>query len=412
MARNRGQQAGSPPRSDEPPGPEPGLIPRLVSRLLWVFGIAAVVIPLVAARAAVMRFPEGSAFGATFTAVLAALLGSALLEGGLVWVFRFLLGTQFDEARRRHRAVKESKLLCQESRRILRKHSYRIKPELAREIAGHQEALRGALKERSFETIRVELGTLDDLVDRHLAFARKSTVREYAESIGVAVLIALLLRSFVVEAFKIPSGSMIPTLQVGDHIFVNKFIYGLGYPLSGEKFWIYSAPKRGDVIVFKYPEDKDKDFIKRVIGIAGDSVAIRDNYVYLNGKVLPRRKLGVVHYEDITDEISPPQVRQGVADEYTETIDDKQFSIYLNQGYQTGGCPPTAHFGCTEPAKVPDGAVFVMGDNRDNSHDSRFWGYVPVAYIKGKALFIWYSGDPTQNLLRGLRPARFGHVVR
>src|SRR5262249_37663136 len=276
-----------------------------------------------------------------------------------------------------------------------------------------QEALARAVAERDFALIRERLGALDELVDRHLGGARKSTAREYAESIGVAILIALFLRSFVVEAFKIPSASMVPTLKVGDHIFVNKFIYGLGRPLSGVKFWIYGKPQRGDVIVFKSPEDpENKDFIKRVVAVEGDTVEIRQTLVYVNGQQVPRQHIGVMTYTDISDEALPHRVETYKVDEYRETLDGRQFSIYLKLGYHTSGCQLGARYACSGPLRVPPGKVFVMGDNRDNSSDSRYWGFVPAEYIKGKAMFIWYSGDPTRDLFTGLRLERFGHLVR
>jgi signal peptidase I len=323
------------------------------------------------------------------------------------YVIKMVISDEFDEARRRRMALKEGRLLANEAARIVRRHGYRVSESIVRELKGHAEALRAAVRAHEFEALRAEMTTVDELIDKHLDFGRKSTLREYAESIGVAVLIALLLRSFVVEAFKIPSGSMIPTLKVGDHIFVNKFIYGLGWPLSGVKFWRYGKPHRGDVIVFKYPEEPDKDFIKRVVAIEGDTVEIRDGRVLLNGQVLPREHVGVLTYTDISDEVSPPRVESRVADEWRETIDGKPFSIYTNVGASASVCS----WGCGKPIKVPEGKVFVMGDNRDNSHDSRYWGFVPDEFIKGKALFIWYSGDPTRPFPTGVRLDRLGHLV-
>ncbi|HJZ84134.1 MAG TPA: signal peptidase I [Polyangia bacterium] len=389
-------------------GPEPRPFVRAIAYFYWSYVVLFITIGLVVA----VWVGEGFPLEKRALAKVGLFAIAVAVTAGIAGALRLILGAEFDEAMRRRRAAKEARLLCQETRRILRKHGYRVKPEIAREISSHEQALRAALASGDFEKLKSELGTLDELVDKHLQSARKSTVREYAESIGVAVLIALLLRSFVVEAFKIPSGSMIPTLKVGDHIFVNKFVYGLGYPLSGIKFWIYNKPKRGDVIVFKYPEDPDKDFIKRVIGVEGDTVEIRHGFVFLNGHKLPREHVGVVNYTDISDDVTPPRIEQRTADEYKETIDGRRFSIFLNVGFQSGGCPPPARYGCGEPITVPADRVFVMGDNRDNSHDSRFWGFVPDNYIKGKALFIWYSGDPTKTLPTGIRIERLGHLVR
>src|SRR5262249_28885192 len=132
--------------------------------------------------------------------------------------------------------------------------------------------------------------TLDETMDDHLSFARKSTFREHAESIGVAIAVALLLRAFVVEAFQIPSGSMIPTLEVGDHIFVSKFSYGLSIPFTDTKIFKYAIPKRGDIIVFKKPGETDTDYIKRVIGLPGDTVETRQGQLYVNGNEIHRER--------------------------------------------------------------------------------------------------------------------------
>src|SRR5882724_11961459 len=151
------------------------------------------------------------------------------------------------------RARLEGRHLIKESRRILKRKSYRIPEVTAALVATQADAVEEALKGQDLERVRKAIAALDDTMDEHLAFARKSTVREYSESIGVAVAIALLLRAFVVEAFQIPSGSMIPTLEVGDHIFVSKFAYGLGIPFTNVKILELNQPERGDVIVFKYP---------------------------------------------------------------------------------------------------------------------------------------------------------------
>ncbi|HEY6476835.1 MAG TPA: signal peptidase I, partial [Polyangia bacterium] len=161
-------------------------------------------------------------------------------------------------------AQNEGRHLVKEAQRILRRKSYRIPAAVAAEINADITAVNEALGGEDLDQLRKTIGALDDAMDKNLAFARKSTVREYSESIGVAVAVALLLRAFVVEAFKIPSGSMIPTLMIGDHIFVNKFIYGVRIPWTNIKYGMdYRKPKRGEVIVFIYPKNPDQDFIKR-----------------------------------------------------------------------------------------------------------------------------------------------------
>lgn len=184
---------------------------------------------------------------------------------------------------------------------------------------------------------------------------RKSTLREYAEAIGLAILLALFVRTFVVQAFKIPSGSMLPTLQIGDHILVVKSIYGLRLPFANKVLIPVQTPQRGDIIVFIYPVDPTKDFIKRVVGLPGDKVEVRNRKVYINDEPV-RGDHG--YYDD--PELYPVMVK------------------------------PRDEFG---PVVVPPEKYFVMGDNRDHSYDSRFWGFVDMEAIRGKAFMIYWSWD-------------------
>ncbi|OQX13798.1 MAG: signal peptidase I [Desulfobulbaceae bacterium A2] len=189
----------------------------------------------------------------------------------------------------------------------------------------------------------------------------KSVLREYVEAIAFAILLALCIRTFVVQAFKIPSGSMLPTLKIGDHLLVNKFVYGVRLPFAGTMLVPLGTPRPSDVIVFKYPQDPKLDYIKRVVAVAGQTVEVRDKAVYVEGK--PLEESHAVH------------------------LDDKRLSARVS---------PRDQFG---PVTVPPGKVFVMGDNRDNSYDSRFWGFVDLKDIRGKALFIYWSWDIDQPLL-------------
>ncbi|MEW6264429.1 MAG: signal peptidase I [Thermodesulfobacteriota bacterium] len=190
----------------------------------------------------------------------------------------------------------------------------------------------------------------------------KSTLREYAEAIGLAVLLALFIRTFVVQAFKIPSGSMLPTLQIGDHILVVKSIYGVRLPFINKVLIPVKEPQRDDVIVFIYPVDPDKDFIKRVVGVPGDKIEVRNKKLYLNDQPV---KNDHGFYED--PELYPTTVK------------------------------PRDDFG---PVKIPPHKLFVMGDNRDHSYDSRFWGFVDYDAVKGKAWFIYWSWDADRWRLR------------
>lgn len=202
---------------------------------------------------------------------------------------------------------------------------------------------------------------------------KKSNIRETIEAVVVAFLIAIVIRTFVIQAFKIPSGSMIPTLLVGDHILVNKFLLGTPVDIPFTNITLFRMPglrkvQRGDVIVFKYPEDPKRDFIKRVIGVGGDVVMEKDKVVYVNG-----RRLVEPYTQHVDEEIKPGQF-------------DKR-----------------DNFG---PVAVPEGDVFVMGDNRDQSYDSRFWGFVDDSQIKGKAIIIYWSWDSDKTWVR------FGRIGR
>jgi signal peptidase I len=201
-----------------------------------------------------------------------------------------------------------------------------------------------------------------------LAIRRKSVIREYSESIIIAILLALVIRTYLVQAFKIPSGSMEDTLAIGDHLLVNKFIYGTKIPFTTTSVIKLRDPRQGDVIVFEYPEDPSKDFIKRVVGTPGDVVEGKDKKVFVNGK--PYENPHEIHKEK---EIIPKEMN------------------------------PRDTFG---PVSVPANSYFVMGDNRDRSYDSRFWGFVSRDKIKGLAFIKYWSWDREK-----FRP-RFGNIGR
>lgn len=200
---------------------------------------------------------------------------------------------------------------------------------------------------------------------------KKSLLREYTEAIIIALLLALFIRGFVVQAFKIPSGSMIPTLLIGDHILVSKFIYGIRNPFTGSVLIPVTEPERLDVVVFKYPQNPAQDFIKRVVGVPGDTIEIVNKKLYVNGALL----------ED------DPGI-------------NKQDLILPS------GVSPRDNFG---PITVPEKSLFVMGDNRDNSHDSRFWKFVDFKDLKGKAFILYWSWDK-ENF--SVRWKRFGKIIR
>ena len=301
------------------------------------------------------------------------------------------------------RAHVEGRHLVREAQRILKKKSYRIPSGVATEVRANVAAVEAALAGDDLEQLRKSIAALDDSMDDHLAFARKSTVREYSESIGVAVAVALLLRAFVVEAFQIPSGSMIPTLEVGDHIFVSKFSYGLSIPFTDSKILQLAEPKRGDVIVFKFPQDHSVDYIKRVVGLPGDVIEMRQEELYINGKPVPRERIprvcddGEIHHNGVFDD----------CELWQETLGTKQHETIQEPG--RGG----RDFSRTV---VPAGNLFVMGDNRDNSSDSRVWGMVDMSLVKGRALVIWWSRAETEgwspvDWVKSIRWRRFFHSV-
>lgn len=198
----------------------------------------------------------------------------------------------------------------------------------------------------------------------------KSKLREYAEAILLAVVIAFFVRTFVIQAYKIPSGSMKPTLQIGDHILVSKFNYGVRLPLIRSMLIPVGKPKRGDIVVFIYPEDPSKDFIKRLIGLPGDIIEIRNKNILLNG--LP--------WSD-------------------------GHGVYVDNLIIPGSVQPRDNVG---PVTVPEDSIFVMGDNRDESYDSRFWGFVPMKDVLGKALIIYWSWDQENT---SVRLGRIGSIL-
>lgn len=193
----------------------------------------------------------------------------------------------------------------------------------------------------------------------------KKKVWEYTEAIITALILALIIRAYVVQAFKIPSGSMIPTLLIGDHILVNKFIYGTNIPFSDKRILIFKKPEKGDIIVFKYPENPKRDFIKRVIATEGDVIEGKNKLIYVNGMPLN--------------------------EPYIQHSDGR---VLLDKRDQFG------------PEEVPKGKMFVMGDNRDQSYDSRYWGFVDMNEVLGKAFILYWSWNKEKHWIRFNRIGR------
>jgi signal peptidase I len=305
-------------------------------------------------------------------------------------------------AAQKKRVRKEASALSAASRKALKRHGLRVPERQRDDIARAADLVDEAVARQDHDLICERMVKLQELGDQHLAFAKKSIFREYFDSIGVAVLVALLLRAFVVEAFKIPSGSMIPTLAVGDHIFVNKFLYGLRIPFTMTKFFEWRKPKRGEVIVFIWPVDHDKDFIKRVVAVEGDTVEVRRGVLFVNGKAVEHKRIpGEWKYWDFDEKNEVWREASGFREE--EELDGHRYITLHN----SDGDDFFNSHNDRSPVVVPKDSVFCMGDNRDNSNDSRFWGPVPLENVKGEALVVWFSqGQP-----EGMRWSRIGHLV-
>ena len=198
---------------------------------------------------------------------------------------------------------------------------------------------------------------------------KEPVIVEYSKSFFPVLLIVFLLRGFIVEPFRIPSGSMLPSLFIGDFILVNKFAYGIKMPVFNQVLYEMDKPQHGDVVVFKYPRDPGIDYIKRVVGVPGDHIAYYNKVLYVNGKKVERQRIG--------EYSGPGEPNQ--ATEYVEDLDGLEHSVLIIPGRP----------GLDAEYIVPEGHYFMMGDNRDNSNDSRYWGVVPEKYLVGKAFMIW-----------------------
>jgi len=207
---------------------------------------------------------------------------------------------------------------------------------------------------------------------------RESLIVEYAKAFFPVILVVFLLRSFLMEPFRIPSGSMLPTLKIGDFILVNKFAYGVRLPIANIKIVETGEPKRGDVMVFRFPNDPSVNFIKRVIGLPGDEIEYRNKTLYINGKEMPRKSSNENY------QIFEAGSRFVTTQQFDENLDGVVHKVLLD---------PTRSQANLKFQKVPEGHYFVMGDNRDYSNDSRYWGFVPEKNVVGKAILVWFSWD-------------------
>ncbi len=234
----------------------------------------------------------------------------------------------------------------------------------------------------------------------------KQKILRELRSLGLIILVIMIFRSIIVEPYRIPSGSMIPTLMIGDFILVNKFSYGLKLPFSdmfSDPIYLLgkSQPKRGDIIVFKFPSDPKVNYIKRVMAVPGDTFEIRDKIVYINNKALPMEE---INGKDFINQMEP-ELRENNWKFYKTQTGEHQHFVQV--------CPDNYFKTDYDKIIIPPGQFFVVGDNRDYSYDSRFWGFVPEQNIKGQAFFIWFSGTlPFLNEENfHLNPSRIGTII-
>lgn len=311
-----------------------------------------------------------------------------------------------------HVKPREAKRLFKQWRKLLKRKESKLGQHQIFELRLALDNLSRALEDKHQARINEAVFNCDRRFEQHLGFAQKSPLREYTESIFLAIIFALLLRAFVVEAFKIPTKSMVPTLLKGDHLFVNKFAYGLRLPFTTRRIIDLGLPDYGDVIVFIFPREsarqhlesmqdptallprtscidqksllEEKDYIKRVIGLPGDTVQVIDNVIHINDQPIKRT---VLYERSVTDYMAADREIESWSEE--ELFGRHYITISRHSASTTSG---SSTFG---PITVEDHHVFVMGDNRDNSSDSRCWGQVPVENIKGKAFIIWWSHGET-----------------
>ncbi len=291
---------------------------------------------------------------------------------------------------------KEAKKLLPEAKKLLKRAKSKLAQDRQKEVSDAILNLETVLKDND-TSCEPALDALKNVIEKRLKFVKKSASREVVESLLFALAFALVLRTFLVEPFKIPSRSMVPTLLEGDQLFVTKLSYGVRLPFYDKYVTRFSAPSRGEVIVFQFPRKEaalhlartnsncldpsslaeEKDYIKRIIGIEGDTIEVIDQVIYVNGEPVPQQ----------------PYYERTVSDYMFLTDKRREFwnkeihgdAVYTTITHEL----PSTHFG---PVKVEPNHVFVMGDNRDNSADSRCWGQVPIDNIKGRAQIIWWSG--------------------
>jgi signal peptidase I len=300
-----------------------------------------------------------------------------------------------------YRVRKKARQVYSETKNLYENNLSKVQPEIARLIKEKLGQAELAITNGNVSEIISTTDQLASINKEHLAKFGKSKLRQNAEALLFAVVLALVIRTFIVQPFKIPSGSMIPTLLIGDHLLVSKFIYGTKIPFSDKVVLPLREIKHGDVIVFRYPNNEHDPsktglhYIKRVVGLPGDKVDVDGRNLIINGEEVPLTLVGA--YQD---------ERFGTKyDKYQEDLLGKKHIVIYEQGreYTQRG---------NLPVVVPQGHVFVMGDNRDNSQDSRFWGFVPIHDIEGEAFITHWSWDfDSNNLLDKVRWNRIFSLI-
>jgi len=401
---------------------------KLLRTVFW--GLWFVLVPLLLAWATVEFLKSEDAFAPGLVARFRFLLHDQRLPALIVfftlfemtlyrWRHRLPLarladaGGRPDVPDRLRRDHEQAFQLLDEAGRLLRRHRRAVEREVPaasrEELAGALDDLRAAAEGEPF--VEAEFMAANEraatLVARYLGPWRKSELREYAESIAIAVLVAVILRAFVVEAFKIPSGSMLPTLQIQDHIFVNKLAYGPPIPFTEQRLFQRLPPRRGDVMVFEFPENRADDYIKRAIAFPGDTLVVRAGHPFINGWMIPYCYVGALDRDDGgRDRGQRGLLFMEYLGEYAylTLYEEGRLGATADEALTPGtlfenGPDAAARFDPMDeegPYHVGVDEVWVLGDNRNNSSDSRAWnnrrgGGVPFPLIKGRAMFVWLS---------------------
>jgi len=319
----------------------------------------------------------------------------ARLRGAIV-----LQSDQSNDKKALKNLLKDAEYPMAEAKRILNKKGKKLTQDEYKLLSDAYIALANELDAGNALQGRMRLDELQKVLETELKRYYKSYVRDLAESLAIAFIIALCIRFFAVEAFKIPTGSMYPTLYVGDHIFVNKFVYGPELPFINKRIFELREPKRGEIIVFRFPNNPKEDYIKRVVGLPGDKVTIKGRQVKVNDNFLECGGEKEYSYQDNSGANHETTMLQCQFWKDAKNSDEK-FNVIYEYTTDDG-------YGTTQEFTVPPNGYFVMGDNRDHSYDSRGWGFVPHENVKGKALIIWLA----LSEVHGFLPGRIGTILK